>query len=158
MGPIIAPVAAIGYPQVTWSPCRTLRHAAQKPWAAVSTRAPIAGNWRIATCPNLDATRWLDTQRELPLPGAYVLVTFTLSEALRPLARSHQKLMYNLFFRTSSAAPQDLALAPPYLGGHLGMLGVLHTWTRDMAYHPHGHYLVPTAALAPHASRWLSPR
>jgi hypothetical protein len=110
------------------------------------------------TCQHLDATRWLDTQRALLLPGPSFLVTFTLPEELRPLARSHQKLLSTLFFRTSSAALKDLALDPPYLGGHIGMLGVLHTWTRDMASHPHVHSLVPAAALAPTASRWLSPR
>jgi hypothetical protein len=36
------------------------------------------------TCHNDEATRWLDTQRERRLPVPYVLVTFTLPEALRP--------------------------------------------------------------------------
>ena len=35
---------------------------------------------------------------------------------------------------------------------------VLHTWTRDLAYHPHVHYLVPGGALAPEGSQWFSPR
>jgi hypothetical protein len=51
-----------------------------------------------------------------------------------------------------------LALDPPFLGGQLGMVGVLHTWTRDMAYPPHVHYLVPGGALSPQGSPWLSPR
>ena len=38
------------------------------------------------------------------------------------------------------------------------MVGVLHTWTREMAYHPHIHYLVPGGALAPDGAQWLSPR
>jgi hypothetical protein len=29
------------------------------------------------------------------------------------------------------------------------MLGVLQTWTRDLRFHPHVHYLVPAMALAP---------
>ena len=29
------------------------------------------------------------------------------------------------------------------------MLGVLQTWTRDLRFHPHVHYLVPALALAP---------
>jgi len=35
------------------------------------------------------------------------------------------------------------------------MLGVLQTWTRDLRYHPHVHYLVPALALTPDAKRWL---
>jgi hypothetical protein len=38
------------------------------------------------------------------------------------------------------------------------MVGVLQTWTREMAYHPHIHYLVPGGALSPDGSTWLSPR
>ena len=38
------------------------------------------------------------------------------------------------------------------------MVGVLHTWTRGMAYHPHIHSLVPGGALATDGSTWLAPR
>lgn len=88
----------------------------------------------------------------------YFLVTFTLPEALRPVARSHQKLLYNLLFQTSADALQALALDPRHLGGQIGMIGVLHTWTRDLAYHPHVHYLVPGGGLSPEGEQWLSPR
>lgn len=115
-------------------------------------------NRHCPKCQNDDTTRWLDKQRQLLLPVPYFLVTFTLPEALRPVARSHQKCMYNLLFQTSAAALQALALDAKYLGGRIGMLGVLHTWTRDMAYHPHVHYLVPGGALSPDGSRWLFPR
>ena len=37
------------------------------------------------------------------------------------------------------------------------MGGVLHTWTRAMAYHPHVHSLVPGGALSPDGSTWLAP-
>ena len=36
------------------------------------------------------------------------------------------------------------------------MVGVLQTWTRDLRYHPHIHYLVPAGALAPDGSSWLA--
>jgi hypothetical protein len=47
----------------------------------------------------------------------------------------------------SAGALQDVARQPRYLGGALGLLGVLHTWTRQLRYHPHVHYLVPGVAL-----------
>lgn len=114
-------------------------------------------NRHCPKCQNDEATRWLEQQRVLLLPVPYFLVTFTLPEALRPVARSHQSLIYNLLFQTSSAALKALALDPKYLGGQIGLVGVLHTWTRELAYHPHIHYLVPGGALAPDGSQWLSP-
>lgn len=115
-------------------------------------------NRHCPKCQNAATTRWLAQQQTLLLPVPYFLVTFTLPEELRPVARSHQKLLYNLLFQTSAAALQALALDPRHLGGQIGMLGVLHTWTRDLAYHPHVHYLVPGGGLSPEGTQWLSPR
>ncbi len=66
--------------------------------------------------------------------------------------------MYNVLLQTSAAALQALALDAKHLGGQIGMVGVLHPWTREMAYHPHVHSLVPAGALSPDGSQWLSPR
>ena len=66
--------------------------------------------------------------------------------------------MDNLLLQTSAAALKALALDPQYLGGQLGMVGVLHPWTRELAYHPPLHSLVPGGALAPDDSMWLTPR
>jgi hypothetical protein len=63
------------------------------------------------------------------------------------LARSHQKLIYNLLFRTSSQALLKLAQDPRFVGGQIGMVGVLHTWTRQLIYHPHVHYIVTGGGL-----------
>jgi Putative transposase/Transposase zinc-binding domain len=115
-------------------------------------------NRHCPKCQNEAATRWLAQQRMLLLPVPYFLVTFTLPEELRPVARAHQRCLYNLLFQTSAAALQALALDPHYLGGQIGMVGVLHTWTRDLAYHPHVHYLVPGGALASEDPQWLAPR
>lgn len=110
------------------------------------------------TCHNDEATRGLATQRALRLPVPSVLVTFPLPEALRPGARSHQKCLDNVLLQTSAAAVQVLALDAKHPGGQIGMVGVLHTWTRAMAYHPHVHDLVPAGALSPDGAQWLSPR
>ena len=115
-------------------------------------------NRHCPTCQNEAATHWLEQQRMLLLPVPYFLVTFTLPEERRPLARSHQILMDNLLFQTSAAALHTLALDPHDLGGQIGMVGVLHTWTRDLASHPHSHDLVPGGALSPEGSQWFSPR
>jgi hypothetical protein len=85
------------------------------------------------------------------------MVTFTLPEELRGLARRHQKLMYDLLFRCSAAALQELAQDPRFVGGQIGMVGVLQTWARDLSYHPHLHYLVPGGGVT-EAEQWQRAR
>lgn len=98
---------------------------------------------------------WLEKQNELRLPTHYFLVTFTLPDELRNLARSNQKLFYHLLFKASSQALLKLAEDPRFVGGLIGMMGVLHTWTRDLFYHPHVHYLVPGGGISNDLKRWL---
>ena len=99
---------------------------------------------------------WLEKQRDFLLPVPYFLLTFTLPAPFRRIARSHQKLVYNLLFRISAAASQLLAQDARFVGGQLGMMGVLHTWTRNLIYHPHVHYLLPAGGLAPDNQTWLA--
>jgi hypothetical protein len=82
------------------------------------------------------------------LPVPYFLLTFTLPAGLREFARHQPQLMYDLLFRMSVEATQKLAQDPRFVGGQLGMMGVLHTWGHNLAYHPHVHYLVPAGGLA----------
>jgi hypothetical protein len=62
------------------------------------------------------------------------MVTFTFPEELRWLARSHQKAIYSILFRASADALLELASDPRFVGGKIGMVGVLHTGTRDLFY------------------------
>jgi len=112
-------------------------------------------NRHCPKCGNEQANQWLEQQQQLLLPVPYFLVTFTLPAELRPLARSQQKLLYHLLFRASAAALLKLAQDPRFVGGTLGMVGVLQTWTRDLRYHPHVHYLVTGGGLSKQGS-WRS--
>jgi hypothetical protein len=38
------------------------------------------------------------------------------------------------------------------------MLGVLHTWSRTLIFHPHVHYLIPGGGLSPDGRRWVPAR
>jgi len=111
-------------------------------------------NRHCPKCRSQDATRWLARQQQRLLPVPHFLVTFTLPNPLRQLARRHPKLIYNLLFRASAAALQKLARDSRFVGGRLGLLGVLQTWTRDLHYHPHIHYLVPAGGLSARG-QWL---
>jgi len=115
-------------------------------------------NRHCPKCQNGTAEEWLGQQKDLLLPTPYFMVTFTLPDSLRRVARSHQKLVYNLLFRASAAAAQQLTRDPRFVGGQIGMVGVLHTWTRDLNYHPHVHYLVPAGGLSKDGRTWLTAR
>ena len=106
-------------------------------------------------CQNDKAQEWLEKQQNFLLPVPYFMLTFTLPAALRPLARSHQTLVYDLLFRASAAATQLLAQDPRFVGGQLGLIGILHTWGRNLSYHPHIHYLVPAGGLSADHRTWL---
>jgi Putative transposase/Transposase zinc-binding domain len=111
-------------------------------------------NRHCPKCGNQGATNWLARQQDLLLPVPHFLVTFTLPDPLRQLARRHPKLIYSLLFRTSAAALQKLARDPRFVGGQLGLVGVLQTWTRALHYHPHIHYLIPAGGLSADG-QWL---
>jgi hypothetical protein len=98
----------------------------------------------------------MQKQHNRLLPTHYFLVTFTLPAELRSIARSNQKVVYSLLFKSSAAALQKLAKDPRFVGGDIGMMGGLHTWRRDMRYHPHVHFIVPGGGLSPERSQWLA--
>jgi hypothetical protein len=105
-------------------------------------------NRHCPKCQNEKAQEWLQEQQDLLLPVPYFMLTFTLPAALCEAVRSHQSIFYNLLFRASADAAQRLAQDPHFVGGQLGLVGVLHTWGRNLSYHPHIHYLVPAGGLA----------
>jgi hypothetical protein len=112
-------------------------------------------NRHCPKCHGDQTERWLAQQQARLLPCNYFLVTFTLPAELRPLAFANQKKVYGLLMRSAAAALQKLALDPQYLGGRLGVLAVLHTWTRAMLYHPHVHMLVIGGGLSADGKEWL---
>jgi Putative transposase/Transposase zinc-binding domain len=115
---------------------------------------------RNRSCPKChqDQTeRWMAQQRQRLLPCPYYLITFTLPSQLRSLARAHPKIVYGLLMKTAAAALQKLADDPRFLGARLGVLSVLHTWTRAMLYHPHVHMLVTAGGLSADG-QWLEPK
>ena len=112
-------------------------------------------NRHCPKCGNDSTDLWLKTQMDLLVPETYFLITFTLPAGLRFLARSNQKPIYDLLFRASAEALKKLAMDPKFLGGHIAMTGVLHTWGRDLSYHPHVHYIIPGGCLSLD-KRWIA--
>ena len=115
-------------------------------------------NRHCPQCQHDQGQQWLERQQAALLPVPYFMVTFTVPSALHEVIRRHQKVVFNILFRTSATALQDLAWDPRYVGGQIGMVGVLHTWGRQLNYHPHVHYLVPAGGLAADREGWLKTR
>jgi len=115
-------------------------------------------NRHCPKCQNENAQAWQEQQQAMLLPVPYFLLTFTLPAGLREFSRHQPRLIYDLLFRMSAAATQKLAQDPRFVGGQVGMVGVLHTWGRNLAYHPHVHYLVPAGGLAVDRKTWLAAR
>ena len=115
-------------------------------------------NRHCPKCQHEQTQNWLQVQQELLLPVPYFFLTFTLPSQLRPLVRAHQKDLYSLLFQASAEAAQKLAQDPRYIGGQIGLVGVLHTWTRNLLFHPHVHYLAPAGGLCADGKTWLPAR
>jgi hypothetical protein len=115
---------------------------------------------RNRSCPKChaqDTEEWLAARRQELLPVPYFHLVFSLPEELRALVRSHQQVLYGLLMKTAAESLIQLARDPHYVGGLLGILAVLHTWTRTLVYHPHVHCLVPGGGVSPQ-QEWRTAR
>jgi len=117
------------------------------------------GNRHCPQCQQHTTQQWLQHHLDKQLPGPHFLLTFTVPEALRPFIRSYQRPAYQALFQASSMALKQLAKAQRFIGTDLlGFTGVLHTWGRQLQYHPHIHDIVPGGGLSPDRTAWRSAR
>jgi hypothetical protein len=113
------------------------------------------GNRHGPNCQHAKGLQWLEKRLRRQLPGSHFLVTFTVPEALRGFFRSNQNLCYEALFAASSRALKELIADEKFVGGDLpGFFGVLQTWGRTLAYHPHIHYVVPGGAMDRKTNMW----
>jgi len=122
---------------------------------------PAYNSCRNRHCPKCEAlreARWIEARMARLLPSHYFHVVFTLPAELRPLALRHRRRLFALLFRAASRTLLTLGLDPRRLGARLGVTAVLHTWTRDLQFHPHLHCLVTGGGLAADGTRWLRAR
>ena len=112
-------------------------------------------NRHCPKCQALAQARWLDKRRERILPTRYFHVVFTLPAELRPLAMKNRRLCFNILFSAASATLHALAKNPRWLGAQIGFTAVLHTWARDLRFHPHLHCIVTGGGLALDGQGWV---
>jgi hypothetical protein len=92
------------------------------------------------------------------MPVPYFHITITVPEELREVPRANQRDGYGALMRAGAAAIIELARDPRYVGGTVGVLAVLHTWTQQLNLHPHVHCLVTGGGISDDASTWYPAR
>jgi hypothetical protein len=112
-------------------------------------------NRHCPKCGNDQASGWLAQHIDQLLPVPHFLVTFTLPDPLRKLARSHQKIMYEILMTAACRSLESLAWNHKWIGGLIGSVAVLQTWTRDLRYHPHVHVIVTGGGLSADGKQWM---
>jgi hypothetical protein len=89
------------------------------------------------------------------LATPYFMLTFTVPAGLREFLRRHPREGYGALFAASAGAIKTLTADDKHLGADTpGFFGVLHTWGRQLQYHPHIHYVVPGGGFDSHDGRW----
>lgn len=121
-------------------------------------QAPSYNSCRDRHCPkcqSLVQAEWLEQRMARILPVHYFHVVFTLPAPLRPIARRAPEVIYGLLFDTASRTLQRLGEDPKRLGAQLAFTAILHTWTRELAFHPHLHCVVSGGGFARDTARWV---
>jgi hypothetical protein len=116
---------------------------------------PAYNSCRNRHCPKCQALRqeqWIAARGERLLPVRHFHVVFTLPGELRALAKAVPRAMFDALLRAASATLLELGASR--LRAMLGVTMVLHTWTRDLRYHPHVHASVTAGGLTSD-TRWL---
>lgn len=111
-------------------------------------------NRSCSKCHSNDTERWLEARKLETLPCHYFHVTVTVPEELRQILRANQQDGYALLMKAAAEAIIDIARDPRFVGGTVGVLAVLHTWTQQLHYHPHVHCLVTGGGVSDDGTHW----
>ncbi len=126
-----------------------------------SFERPAYNSCRNRHCPKCQGfaqARWVERRMQRVLPTHYFHVVFTLPSELHGVARRNGALVYGLLLRCAADTLLTLGRDPKWLGNpaQLGVTTVLHTWTRDLRFHPHAHCIVTGGGLALDGSHWVA--
>ena len=109
---------------------------------------PSYNSCRNRHCPKCQALaqeRWIAARAEKLLPVGHYHAVFTVPSELRPLAHQAPRAVYDALFQAASETLQELGRTRA--DTMLGITMVLHTWTRELGYHPHVHAIVTAGGL-----------
>jgi hypothetical protein len=117
---------------------------------------PVYNSCRNRHCPKCQAAaqqKWIDARAARILAIPHFHLVFTLPSELKFLAQWHPVEIYGALFRCVSELL--LELGRTRLQAILGLTLVLHTWTRDLRFHPHLHVLATAGGLSLDGSRFI---
>jgi hypothetical protein len=77
----------------------------------------------------------------------YFHVVFTLPAELRPIVLGQREKLFTLLMQAASQTLLTLAHDDKRLGATPAITMVLHTWTRELVFHPHVHAIVSAGGL-----------
>ena len=119
---------------------------------------PAYNSCRDRHCPKCQSLRqaiWIEQRKQRILPTHCFHVVFTIPHELNALALRNRELIYTMLFHTASKTLLELGQDPKRLGATLGITAVLHTWTRDLRFHPHLHCIATGGGLSPDQQQWV---
>lgn len=100
-------------------------------------------NRHCPKCQGEKREEWINKRSGELLPVKYFHVVFTLPDSINQLALHSPKEIYDLLFKCAWQSIEDFSKDQKWVGGKMGMIGVLHTWGQNLSLHPHLHCIVP---------------
>jgi len=98
-------------------------------------------------CADKARHEWVDAQRSRLLGCSHYHVIFTLPHEYLALWQCNRKWFTTCFFKACRDTLITLLEDKKYLGATPGILMTLHTWGRQLNYHPHIHCLVTAGGM-----------
>ena len=105
-------------------------------------------------CHKDQTERWIAAREAELLACPYFHVTITVPGELREALRANQRDGYAALMKATAEAIIELARDRRHVGGTVGMMAVLHTWTQQLFYHPHVHCLVTGGGVSDDRLHW----
>ena len=115
-------------------------------------------NRHCPKCQGLAQAKWIAEREERILPVRHFHAVFTLPAELHALVRFRREALFDMLFACASQTLLELGRAERHLGAEIGLTAVLHTWTRELLFHPHVHCIVTGGGLALDGRRWVDSR
>jgi len=112
-------------------------------------------NRHCPKCQYVKQVQWVDQLKSRILPVKHFHLVFTIPSCLHSLFYSNQAIAYDLLFKAATKALKSCAMNPKFLGAQTGAVAVLHTWGRQLNYHPHIHMIVPGGGLSEDDMEWV---
>jgi hypothetical protein len=119
------------------------------------------GSRYCPSCQSSERVKWVKKQLASVLDTVYFHVVFTVPSELYSVSLRNKGEFLKLLFKNVSETLKKVCKKK--LKGKVGFTCVLHTWTKDLRWHPHIHVIIPGGAVSddekwiPSAQNYLVP-